>query len=1178
MDESAKSIKQFFDEFNRCKTEDNVQHRSNILSSFSMKPEDVKVEVLDWCLHYLEQKKCPHSLALTLAKLVAYQLSDSVYEMSLQADEGIDDDDKSFSYKTSQLYIEMVECLAETCKNWQEYIDITTAKLEPLPHIVSVCAIKNSRRKMEDRHVILHNLNTVCGLKDVPHHSYYAIFDGHAGVEAASYCAAHLHWNIVNHPAFLTDTEKAISEAITLTDKTFLERSYREGIKGGSTALCCLIREKTLYIAWVGDSQAVLVKKGVPNIIGLPHKPDREEERCRVKELGGCVLFMDTWRVDGTLSVSRAVGDLEHKPHISSEAEICKITLDGAEDYLVLACDGLWDKLSPSDLGLLVYQHITEGKSVERIAPELVQISKELGSQDNITAIVIFMKDPYNISVPPICLPSLNNKLEIDQLKTTNEENYVLKSQELITDLSDISDKVISSISNIDLSTGKGTDSSRIKDENIISNYSKEEFNSLLYDNNSVTSLNDNRINGNFLQNENEKNICENNNEISIADNISNQIDADSLEMMADNSPNNDKNVVSPLSNDSLISTDEKSDFSDSKQTPTDVSTFSDELKADSKPYLSDLESETSISISDHSNTVFIKDNTSSSKQEGNNLIDLELASRIPQPNNTINSSQFNKELHYNETIDAEISNNALPSETTTISTDVKKEDNLMCFEGNIYASDSTSKIPSNVQEVPPSYLNNKLTEKKNINTNQSENSSNLRNEIESSSKDLSANINNCLKSKTCTPNLILQNSEETSLKHSNSINKIQTSTIQETSETSSESANIISENQNDAGKPLQEQLHKDSVNMTNTVQNNNDNLRPKAAIYRENNKTNRTVQLKNAKPVTDSKTGKESLAKSKISKTTADKLIKTSPAKLQQNKSAQKLMNKSTEKKSLQQSIKDSPIRKVTVQNRTNTENVFERLSMPKSTPKLKTMPKEEGKSSSPLKTSETKTLPKSGKLLSSKLSKEFCTPHASPSSKSNTKTIKISSPKTLALKASKSETVNKLNEENISNASPEKVESAQRAKINSKFLTGEKCLRENTTEKKSLIKVSLKTNKDPNDKISKQNNSDLPKTNVKSEKNIVNRKLTEKHIKTARAIQKNSISSIQKNKTVNTITSKEIEKKAKVTTSEKIKSTKPKTSATPKPSVTKSLEKGNCEAATKSLEKETEAVTKSN
>ncbi|XP_023243431.1 probable serine/threonine-protein kinase DDB_G0282963 [Centruroides sculpturatus] len=1160
MDESTNSIKQFFDEFNRCKTEDNVQHRSNILSSFSMKPEDVKVEVLDWCLHYLEQKKCPHSLALTLAKLVAHQLSDSVYEMSLQADEGIDDDDKSFSYKTSQLYIEMVECLAETCKNWQEYIDITTAKLEPLPHIVSVCAIKNSRRKMEDRHVILHNLNTVCGLKDAPHHSYYAIFDGHAGVEAASYCAAHLHWNIVNHPAFLTDTEKAISEAITLTDKTFLERSYREGIKGGSTALCCLIREKTLYIAWVGDSQAVLVKKGVPNIIGLPHKPDREEERCRVKELGGCVLFMDTWRVDGTLSVSRAVGDLEHKPHISSEADICKITLDGAEDYLVLACDGLWDKLSPSDLGLLVYQHITEGKSVERIAPELVQISKELGSQDNITAIVIFMKDPYNISVPPICLPSLNNKLENDQLKTTNEENYVLKSQELITDLSDISDKVISSISNIDLSTGKGT-------------------NSLLYDNNSVTSLNDNRINGNFLQNENEKNICENNNEISVADNISNQIDADSLEMMADNSPNDDKIVVSPLSNDSLISTDEKSDFSDSKQTPTDVSTFSDELRADSKPYLSDLESETSISVSDHSNTVFIKDNTSSSKQEVNNLIDLELANRIPQPNNTINSSQFNKELHYNERIDSEISNNALPSETKTISTDVKKEGNLICFEGNMYASDSTSKIPSNVQEVPPNYLNNKLTEEKIINTNQSENISNLRNEIESSSKDLSADINNCLKSKTCTPNLILQNSQETSLEHSDSINKIQTSTIQEISETCSEYANIISENQNDVGKPLQEQLYKDSVNMTNTVQNNNDNLRPKAAICRENNKTNRIVHLKNAKSVTDSKTGKESLSKSKVKKTTDDKLIKTSPAKLQQNKSAQKLVNKSTEKKSLQQSIKDSPIRKVTVQNRTNTENVFERLSMPKSTPKFKTMPKDEGKSSSPLKTSETKTLPKSGKLLSSKSSKESCTSHASPSSKSNTKTVKISSPKTLALKASKSETVNKLNEENISNASPEKVESAQREKINSKFLTGEKCLRENTTEKKSLIKNSLKTNnKDPNDKISKQNNSDLPKTNAKSEKNIVNRKLTEKHIKTASAIQKNSISPIQKNKTVNATTSKEIEKKAKMTPSEKIKSAKSKTSATPKASVKKPLEKGNCEAITKSLEKETEVVTKSN
>lgn len=89
------------------------------------------------------------------------------------------------------------------------------------------------------------------------------------------------------------------------------------------------IRENTLHLAWLGDSQAGLVRNGqhvtvcsnsftwlvqyVANILSIlklmqPHKPEREDEKKRIEDLGGCVIWFGTWRVNGSLSVSRSIG------------------------------------------------------------------------------------------------------------------------------------------------------------------------------------------------------------------------------------------------------------------------------------------------------------------------------------------------------------------------------------------------------------------------------------------------------------------------------------------------------------------------------------------------------------------------------------------------------------------------------------------------------------------------------------------------------------------------------------------------------------------------------------------------------------------------------------------------------------------------------------------------------
>ncbi len=105
-------------------------------------------------------------------------------------------------------------------------------------------------------------------------------------------------------------------------------------LKSGSTGVVVLVQDDMLHVGWVGDSQVILGKKGAAIQLMDPHKPDREDERQRIEELGGCVVWFGGWRVNGSLAVSRAIGDYEQKPFVSADADVSQYKLEGE----VLTC------------------------------------------------------------------------------------------------------------------------------------------------------------------------------------------------------------------------------------------------------------------------------------------------------------------------------------------------------------------------------------------------------------------------------------------------------------------------------------------------------------------------------------------------------------------------------------------------------------------------------------------------------------------------------------------------------------------------------------------------------------------------------------------------------------------------------------------------------------------------
>nr|XP_009944140.1 PREDICTED: protein phosphatase 1E [Opisthocomus hoazin] len=334
---------------------------------------------------------CPSFLAAALARAT----SDEVLQSDLSAHylpKHVDNADGIIQIETVKLARLVFSKLHEICSNW-----VKDFPLQPKPHRyyeTSIHAIKNMRRKMEDKHVCIPDFNMLFNLEDQEEQAYFAVFDGHGGVDAAIYASIHLHQNLVHQEMFQQDPAEALCRAFRVTDERFVQKAARESLRCGTTGVVTFIRGNMLHVAWLGDSQVMLVRRGQAVELMKPHKPDREDEKKRIEALGGCVVWFGAWRVNGSLSVSRAIGDAEHKPYICGDADSASTVLDGSEDYLILACDGFYDTVNPDEAVKVVADHLKENNGdSSMVAHKLVASARDAGSSDNITVIVVFLRD-----------------------------------------------------------------------------------------------------------------------------------------------------------------------------------------------------------------------------------------------------------------------------------------------------------------------------------------------------------------------------------------------------------------------------------------------------------------------------------------------------------------------------------------------------------------------------------------------------------------------------------------------------------------------------------------------------------------------------------------------------------------------------------------------------------------
>lgn len=216
----------------------------------------------------------------------------------------------------------------------------------------------------------------------------FGVFDGHGGPNAADYVRSNLFINLLEHTKFTTDIASALVESFEFTDTEYLKQNDNASRDDGCTAVTAVVVGDRLLVANVGDSRAVLSRQGKAMAMSIDHKPNTREERTRIEDAGGVVVWAGTWRVGGVLAVSRAFGDRPLKRYVIPTPDIREEGLSAADDCLILASDGLWDVISNQDAVALIKDVSEADKAAERLVHEAYL----RGSNDNISCVVLKFK------------------------------------------------------------------------------------------------------------------------------------------------------------------------------------------------------------------------------------------------------------------------------------------------------------------------------------------------------------------------------------------------------------------------------------------------------------------------------------------------------------------------------------------------------------------------------------------------------------------------------------------------------------------------------------------------------------------------------------------------------------------------------------------------------------------
>lgn len=257
------------------------------------------------------------------------------------------------------------------------------------------------RADNEDAHVVYLGL-PICGC------DFVAVYDGHGGPLVARYAGKKTHEIFDGLCRQSNDIAASLVKAFLLTDESLSrETTPDESGSTGCTANAVVVSHtsKKIYCANSGDARSVLCRNGQAINLSEDHRPSLESERNRIVAAGSCVSEDD--RVEGLLAVSRAFGDFDfkqasslpaHKQAVTSYPDVSVNNLTPDDQFIVTACDGIWDCLTSQEVVNFVLTELRSTNDPQKICGKLLDkcVAREIPEDgigtDNMSVILTLLK------------------------------------------------------------------------------------------------------------------------------------------------------------------------------------------------------------------------------------------------------------------------------------------------------------------------------------------------------------------------------------------------------------------------------------------------------------------------------------------------------------------------------------------------------------------------------------------------------------------------------------------------------------------------------------------------------------------------------------------------------------------------------------------------------------------
>lgn len=162
-----------------------------------------------------------------------------------------------------------------------------------------------------------------------------------------------------------------------------------EDLTSGGVATVLFLDNMELYVANVGDAQAMLIHSGGSyHRLTTNHDPASVEERSRIREAGGFVSRHG--KLNDDLDVSRAFGYIKHIPSVIAAPSIEQRTLTEQDEMILIASKELWEYIIP-DLAIDIAR--SERGDPMRAAQRLRDLAIAFGATNKIMVMLVGVSD-----------------------------------------------------------------------------------------------------------------------------------------------------------------------------------------------------------------------------------------------------------------------------------------------------------------------------------------------------------------------------------------------------------------------------------------------------------------------------------------------------------------------------------------------------------------------------------------------------------------------------------------------------------------------------------------------------------------------------------------------------------------------------------------------------------------